>query len=258
MKRRDFIKSSLLGIGALSIPITLTGIPNKIILSEYERCKDDLIYFIERYCYQKDPMQGDVLIKLTDQQKEIINDIDTYQYNLFNKSRQIGMSIVFVAYSLWKNIFYDNVNIGIMSVSMGAKNYLIEKYKIMYDNLPEKFKILKESNKYHKKYKNDSQIQFMSRFTDLKSWSFDYLFLDEYAFFNNDRDIFISAIPITSKMIISSTPNGKKNHFYKLWKYKNNFNKKTFRWNGSVSRKNELKKYWAKKNYKQEILAKFI
>lgn len=240
MKRRNFIKTGLAGGLGISLLPNLS-FSSDLFLSEIERCKKDPIYFIEKYCMRHDPYKGLVNFKLHKFQKKVIENLMTSKYNLYNKSRQVGMTTILVAFSLWKTLFFENINILFVSVNIDNAKHASNIYKKMFNNLPNKLKIVHdiENYKYFIKFENESSIGFMSARENGYlgcGESVDYLFFDEYAYFNNPKNVYIAKYPlILSKdgnLTISSTPNGISNHFHELWtdeKYKYWGNKNSFK-----------------------------
>jgi len=277
MKRRSFLDKSLVGLGAMCIvPQVFTQTNNTLfdtpeyrkIWKEWKKCCSDPVYFIEKYCVIKTPYHEEARrFKLTPQQKSVVSDLQKHTYNIFKKSRQIGMSYILIAYALWKNIFtFYPHNILFVSYNRQSAQYLSSVYSYMFDNLVQFKPQKKEWNKLEKIHNSGmggstSCIKFSS-FSNVEraahSQSFNLEIYDEFAF---------SETPILNKsrnIIITSTPSGNNNYFYKIWKGKNIFNKRTitrgpvnFNSNNYSNRRRYIK-LLGNKSYKQEILAKFV
>ena len=100
--------------------------------------------------------------------------------------------------------------------------------------------------------------------------SFNFIYLDEFAFVDNADEFFASTYPVISsgkktKVIITSTPNGM-NLFYKIWtdaKFnKNSFKPIEVKWNEHPDRDEEWKietiRNIGLKRYRQEFECRFI
>lgn len=271
MKRRDFIKTGLFsGMGITLLPNIsfakkMSNI--KIPFIEKWKCKVNPIYFIENYCTIQNPHKGDILFKLRDQQKQVIYDLQNNRFTLFKKARQRGLSSLFVVFSLWKNIFY-NEKILYLSPSLDMNKSAVNKYDKMYHNLPDFLKKpLLYDNKMNKIYKDDSYFRTISAL-NLKPGcgeSVDAVIFDEYGYFNenNNRwtkaeELYFSMIPVISnggRFIIGSSPYQAKGHFYELWKQKNSaFYKRSLYW---IDGKKPEKRWYSTSIYNRDILAKF-
>jgi len=84
------------------------------LVSEYMKCKNDFVYFCQKYVFIELP-GGDVLLNPYRKQTELVDLILKKHFVLVLKSRQIGVSTIIQAYSTWLAIFHDNVVIGIIS-----------------------------------------------------------------------------------------------------------------------------------------------
>lgn len=105
-------------------------------LEEYEKCKNDLIYFITHYI--KIPSAGgDELFKLYDRQKEYLEFQVKEKHTIILKSRQTGASTCAQAYISWICTFYENAIIGIVSKSGAESSDFCRKAGDMIDKLPD-------------------------------------------------------------------------------------------------------------------------
>ncbi len=86
---------------------------NKYV-SEFIRCKNDFNYFCSNYVYVELP-GGDILLNLYEKQRELADLVQKEHFAIVLKSRQIGCSAVFQAYSAWLLTFFANTVIGIIS-----------------------------------------------------------------------------------------------------------------------------------------------
>ena len=84
-------------------------------IDEWIKCKQDPIYFAMNYIQIISLDEGLVPFKMYDFQKEILRDFHENRFNIAKLPRQTGKSTTVVAYLLYYAIFYDSVNIGILS-----------------------------------------------------------------------------------------------------------------------------------------------
>ena len=77
------------------------------IRSEYVKCAGDPVYFLKKYCYIQHPMKGKIPFHLYPFQEKTISEFVTSRFNVILKARQLGISTLTAAYSLW--LMVDNV-----------------------------------------------------------------------------------------------------------------------------------------------------
>jgi hypothetical protein len=107
-------------------------------IDEYIKCKMDVHYFAEKYCWVKGEKGEPVKLKLRDYQKEILDNFFNNRFNILMASRQIGKCFSFNTYIkiIEDGIEYD-IRFGKLYYSI-VSNYrnltLLEKIKIkIYD-----------------------------------------------------------------------------------------------------------------------------
>lgn len=194
----------------------------EIIASEYKLCATDYIYFMKKYCKIQHPVRGRIGFHLYPFQESTIQDLVENRYNIILKARQMGISTLVAAYSLWKLIFHQDYNILVIAIKQEVAKNLITKVRMMYENLPSWLKEGSlEDNKLSLKLSNGSQIKAISSSPDAgRSEALSLLIIDEAAFVDHADDIWTSAQSTLSTgggAIILSTPNGVGNMFHKLW-----------------------------------------
>ena len=193
-------------------------------LEEYTRCKIDIKYFIENYCYVKSEDGLYRKMKLRDYQYDIIDLLDNNKNNIVMASRQVGKTIVASIFILHFMLFNNTKNVLLAANILDTSQEVLDKMKIIYSYLP--FFLQQGIDVW-----NVNQIKFenMCRakaFAMTKNASIgntgDLVYIDEFAHIQNNiannfyKSIFPTLTSIeNSKLIISSTPNGY-NLFYKL------------------------------------------
>lgn len=103
-------------------------------VDEYIKCKIDIHYFAEKYCYVKGEKGEPVKLVLRDYQKEILDNFFNNRFNILMASRQIGKCLSFntLCKIKMKNIEID-IRIGnlyYMLLSTQRKLTILEKLKI--------------------------------------------------------------------------------------------------------------------------------
>ncbi len=77
----------------------------EIIKQEYKKCIEDPIYFMKKYVKIQHPIRGTVGFELYPFQEEALQNFVDNQLNIVLKSRQMGISTLTAAYSLWLMTF---------------------------------------------------------------------------------------------------------------------------------------------------------
>ena len=192
---------------------------------EFYACRNDPIYFAEKYVKIVSLDEGLTAFKPYHFQKKLIRNFHENRFNICKMPRQTGKSTTCVAYLLHYVVFNDSVNVGILANKAATARELLGRLQTAYENLP---KWMQQGiiawNRGSLELENGSKILAASTSASaVRGMSFNILFLDEFAFVpNHIADSFFSSVypTITSgkstKVIIVSTPHGM-NHFYRLW-----------------------------------------
>jgi hypothetical protein len=213
-----------------------------IIKKEYVKCATDPVHFFRKYCYISHPTKGRVLFHLYPFQEEVLHAFRTHDYNIVNKSRQLGISTLCAGYALWLMLFHkDKAILCIATKQITAQN-MVEKVQFMYNNLPTWLKGNKKpvsQNKTSLKLHNGSFIQATSAASDAgRSFAVSWLIIDEAAFIEGIDRIYTAIIPTLATgggCVALSSPNGVGNWFHKTWEKaeigKNDYNPIRLPWN---------------------------
>ena len=210
-----------------------------VIREEYKKCFIDPTYFMKKYVKIQHPIKGTIPFELYDFQEKSLKDLLKFDYNIILKSRQMGITTLTSAYSLWLMIFHKDKNILCISIKQETAKEIVTRVRFANDNLPSWLKIeCVEDNRLSLRLKNGSQIKAVSSSGDAgRSSALSLLIIDEAAFIDNIEPIWLSAQQTLStggKAIILSTPNGVGNFFHKTWvsseEGKNKFNTIRLMW----------------------------
>ena len=206
----------------------------------YGKCLLDPIFFMKVFVKIQHPTRGTIPFYLYDFQETTLKDFHKYNFNIVLKSRQMGISTLVAAYSLWIMLFHNDRNILVISKTQEVAKELVSKVRFANDNLPSWLKIqCIDDNKLSLKLKNGSRILATSSTSDSgRSFSLSLLLIDEAGFVDGCDDIWTAAYPTLStggRAIILSTPNGVGNFFHKMWKdaeaKRNDFHTISLPWN---------------------------
>ena len=209
------------------------------IIEEFRRCKEDPIYFMSNYIKVVHPVRGLTLFKLYDFQQRILSNLEEYRFNVLRKFRQAGCTTIAAAYSLWFCLFQKHKVVVILSKGDSESTEVLDRIKIMYDELPSFLKPgIAEDNKHTLKLNTQSIIKSRpSGKQSGRSLAGSLLIIDEAAFIDNIDSIWAAVYPIIStggRAFILSTVNGVGNWYFDLYKNaiagKNSFNSIDIRW----------------------------
>ena len=194
----------------------------KIIAQEYIKCAKDPAYFMRKYCYIQHPTRGRILFALYPFQEKVLHLFRDNQYLITLKSRQLGISTLASAYSLWLMLFHKDKNVLALATTQATARNLVTKVIFMYDELPKWLKLPSvEKNKLSLRLKNGSKVQAKSSSTDAaRSEAVSLLLIDEAAFIDNIEDTFTAAqqtLATGGQCMALSTPNGIGNWFHQTW-----------------------------------------
>ena len=194
----------------------------KIIAQEYIKCAKDPAYFMKKYCYIQHPTRGRILFNLYPFQGKVLHLFKDHQYIITLKSRQLGISTLAAAYSLWLMLFHKDKNVLALATTQATARNLVSKTMFMYDQLPKWLKLpAVEKNKLSLRLKNGSKITAKSSNADAaRSEAVSLLLIDEAAFIDNIEETFTAAqqtLATGGQCMALSTPNGIGNWFHQTW-----------------------------------------
>ncbi len=193
-----------------------------IIKAEYKKCLENPMYFMKKYVKIQHPKRGTIPFELYPFQDTALQELIDNDYNIILKSRQLGITTLSSAYSLWMMIFHSDKNILCISITQETSKEIVTRVRFANDNLPSWLKVpCVEDNRLSLRLKNGSQIKAVSSSgTAGRSAALSMLIIDEAAFIDNIDEIWTSAQSTLStggKAIVLSTPNGVGNFFHKTW-----------------------------------------
>lgn len=194
----------------------------EVIKEEYKKCLVDPIYFMKKYVKIQHPIRGTVNFDLYPFQENALTDLVNFDFNIILKSRQMGISTLTAAYSLWLMVFHKDKNILCISINQETSKEIVTRVRFANDNLPSWLKVKEqEDNRLSLRLTNGSQIKAVSSAgTSGRSSALSLLIIDEAAFIDNIEEIWLSAqytLSTGGKAIILSTPNGVGNFFHQTW-----------------------------------------
>jgi len=194
----------------------------EIIKQEYIKCATDPVYFMKKYYWIQHPQRGRIQFNLYPFQEGVLHQFKKNRYSIVNKSRQLGISTLVSAYSLWLMLFNKDKNILCIATKQETAKNMVTKVKFAYDNLPSWLQLKAvENNKLSLKLANGSQIKAIGATGDAgRSEAVSLLLLDEAAFIEGIDEIFASAqqtLATGGQCIAISTPYGTGNWFHRTF-----------------------------------------
>ena len=133
----------------------------KIQVQEIVKCGSDASYFINNYVKISHPLRGLVRFDTFPFQDDCLTTFQKDRWVIVNKSRQLGLSTISAAYSLWMAIFQKQKFVGIIATQLKTAQLFIRKVKAMQQSLPEWIMMpkLTGDSKSYLAFSNGSRIE---------------------------------------------------------------------------------------------------
>jgi phage FluMu gp28-like protein len=194
----------------------------EVIKQEFVKCATDPAYFMKKYYWIQHPKRGRIQFNLYPFQEKVLKLYSNNEYYVVNKSRQLGISTLVSAYSLWLMLFHTDKNVLVVATKQETAKNMVTKVRFAYNNLPSWLKIkTAEDNRLSLRLANGSQIKAVAASPDAgRSEAVSLLVLDEAAFIPGVDVIFTAAqqtLATGGQCIAISTPNGTGNWFHKTY-----------------------------------------
>ena len=194
----------------------------EIIKQEWLRCYQDPVYWMKKYYWIQHPQKGRIQFNLYPFQEKVLRQLQKNEYTIINKSRQLGISTLASAYSLWLMLFQKDKNVLCIATKQETAKNMVTKVRFAYDSLPKWMQIKTvEHNKLSLRLANGSQIKAVGATADAgRSEAVSFLIIDEAAFIEGIDEIFASAqqtLATGGQCLALSTPYGTGNWFHKTF-----------------------------------------
>lgn len=203
----------------------------KELIDEYIRCKEDIIYFAEKYFYISSIDGGRHVIKLYEFQKKVLKVYDSppdeKSHIIMMMARQMGKTTVSTIYLLHYIIFNKDKNVAILANKEKTALEIMRRIKMAYESLPNWLQQgIVEGGWNKSSIILENGVRLIAATTSSDSISgeaISLLYMDEFAKVKPHiaEDFITATMPVitsgkTSKVIMVSTPLGM-NHFYDFW-----------------------------------------
>ena len=193
-------------------------------LEEYARCRESSTYFIKNYVKIINLNKGLTKFTLYPYQEKMVNHFEKNRFSIVKACRQSGKSVTAIAYLLWYVLFHPTKKVGILANKGATAREMLGRLTLMLENVPFFLQPgCKTLNKGSIEFSNKSSIVATSTSaSSVRGLSLNCIMLDEFAFVNDAATFYTSTYPVITsgddtKVIITSTPNGIGNQFYKMW-----------------------------------------
>lgn len=189
--------------------------------AEWKKCKNDPIYFAQKYIHVVHVDRGFIKIELYDYQKEIVRQITNERRVAVVTSRQAGKTTTAACVILHYILFNRHKMVGLLANKGDAAREILDRIKQAYESLPFWMQQgVVEWNKGRIELENGCKvIAAATSSSAIRGKSCSLIYIDECAFVEKWDQFFRSVYPTISsgeetKLLMTSTPNGL-NHFYK-------------------------------------------
>lgn len=129
-------------------------------ISEFIKCSEDPIYFIENYVMVQDPVKGCIPFKLYPYQKRFVNAMMGSDLPVIGDlARQMGKTAMLSSFYLWKAIFKCEQTLIAVSHSAAGAGDIMNRIMFAFGHLPEWMQPgVRAKNKHQLEFDNFSQI----------------------------------------------------------------------------------------------------
>ncbi len=187
----------------------------KIREDEIKYCSTRPEYFIEEYCHIEDKDTEEIIVpfKLWPKQKETLNSIDKNRLNIILKARQLGLTWLVLCYCVKMMLCKAGFTIGALSRSETEAAELVRRIGVVLKHMPELIRPEKSPNWsgitynqltfsieiFHPNGKISTFDAFTSSPSAGRSFTFNLLVLDEWAYQQYAREIWGSVFPTINR-----------------------------------------------------------
>ena len=198
------------------------------MIAEVKKCKDDIMYFAEKYFYIVTLDEGKQKIDLYPAQKRALKSLQKYRFNVINASRQSGKTTLMTIYALWMTCFDEFKRVVIVANKEGTAIMILRRVALAYEELPNWLK--PGVAQYGKKeiiLGNHSSIGISTTTgSAVRGDTVNCIIIDEAAHIDDHlmNEFWGSVIPVissskkrTTKIFMVSTPKGTGNLYYEIF-----------------------------------------
>ncbi len=211
MNRRNFLK--LTGMGLLGIPL-MGKLFATTPVTEFDRSRNDAVYFINNYVKIRSVDGNIVPLKLHPFQEQLVRDWQYGRDSIISKARQMGLTTVSVAYTLWLTTFSENTNVLVVHHTYHCADHAAKIYREMRSHLPAEFNVPWTANNRHAvRLANNSSVRFCSSSTDdvWCSRTYHTMIFDEMSWFDDGMSTTVKDEMFRARNVIKFSSRGPNN-----------------------------------------------
>lgn len=197
--------------------------------AEIVRCKADFRYFQRTYLRLVNKDAQTVNMKPNAAQRSVAADLAAFQWLMYLKSRQLGVSAEVAAWYLWKAMFNPNVHVLVAAHHAHSVQEMFRKfYYTYYVNLPDWMKdafwlrgtkrSVPKNNEIH--FFHGGRVVISSANSEkARSGTYNYLHLSEFSRYQNLQDTIAAVLGTATpgaQVVFETTANGP-NAAYEMW-----------------------------------------
>jgi hypothetical protein len=186
-------------------------------------CGKDPVYFIKKYIFIQHPQRGTIKFDTYPFQDDCIKAFIENRFCVVLKSRQLGLSTLAAAYSVWMAVFRRDKNILVIATKLSVAQNFIRKVKAAINHLPKWLMLptVISNNKQQVEFSNGSQIKAVPTSPDAgRSEALSLVIVDEAAFIRDFDTIWTamySTLSTGGRAIVLSTPNGVGDKYHEIY-----------------------------------------
>jgi hypothetical protein len=191
---------------------------------EYIKCMKNVVYFTRKYIKIISIDDGIIPFNLYDFQEELLSLYQDNRFVISMQCRQSGKTQTTAAFILHFVNFNPSKTVAILANKAAQAREILSRIQMSYESLPNFIKQgVSSYNKGSMKFGNRSEaFCAASSSSSIRGRSISLLYIDEAAFLLKDMEFYESTYPVISsgkesRVIITSTPNGARGLFHKLW-----------------------------------------
>lgn len=180
--------------------------------AEIRACHADFGYFARRWVRITHPKRGLIPFNLYEYQERMVDDYETYRFNIISKFRQGGATTTTVLWCLWKCLFFLDQTIEVVSIGDREAINAGKIVKNAIDKLPDWMQPeMSKNNDHEKSFAGTNSIIYFFSPKAARGMALTYLIVDEAAFITKMEDLWAGLLPTLSaggSCIVISTVNG--------------------------------------------------
>ena len=195
-------------------------------------------FYLENFCKIKTKLREFVPFVLNEAQKDLFNALlrDKSMRVIILKARQIGFSTAVCGFFYHDTIMNPGTTSVIIGYNREMTTELLEKIKLFYETTPDELKPTIQYNSRHEISfpKIKSKIIVLPSTESVgRGYTINNLLCTELSLWDKAEEKMTTleaSVPITSRIIIESTPRGIGNKYHEMWVKDNGYTKKMYGW----------------------------